>query len=168
MTRPRLTDAEREIAELADAATPGPWSYDDGITDDATGERGKVPAVYQSGTADWICSPEAVAFEQADADGRFLAAARTAVPALLSALSLARAELARVKVARDSVAAAEARGAERERARAADALAEAGFPVLASSIRAGHHAAAMLDALDAALGGAAPEPASPEAAPVSR
>lgn len=121
-----MADRIDEIRALLAAATPGPYAYDDGITDDTTGERGKPPAVYAHGAV-WVCSPEAEDPAQADADGRFLAAAPSNIRYLLLAVEALRQTLAATeRDAQQAEAAyaerlgaedtAEARGAERERA----------------------------------------------------
>lgn len=46
MTTPTpLAERIGEVLALADKATPGPWKYDDGITDDETGDRGKPQCI---------------------------------------------------------------------------------------------------------------------------
>ncbi len=91
-----MSEERAEIAAIRGrlaGATPGPYSYDDGITDDTTGERGKPCAVYARGAV-WVCSPEAEDPEQADADGRFIAHAPTDLAFLLAENERQAAEIA--------------------------------------------------------------------------
>lgn len=72
------------LAALLDAATPGPWAYDDGVTDDETGERGKPASIYGTGMVGGLplfCGvpPEG----RDDNDGRAIIAIRNAAPALI-------------------------------------------------------------------------------------
>ncbi len=72
------------LAALLDAATPGPWAYDDGVTDDETGERGKPASIYGTGMVGGLplfCGvpPEG----RDDNDGRAICAIRNAAPALI-------------------------------------------------------------------------------------
>ena len=85
------TNVLDRLEALLAAATPGPWSYDDGITDDETGERGKPQSLYGQGMVGGLplfCGVEPV--ERDDRDGRLVAALRNAAPALIR---LARAAL---------------------------------------------------------------------------
>lgn len=86
-----------ELERLHREATPGPWSYDDGITDDSVdppirskpmalqGPRGYGPfgIPMPIGCLCWSedCE-EAAAYD--DKDWRFIAAMRNAIPALIS------------------------------------------------------------------------------------
>lgn len=71
-------------AALADAATPGPWWFDD-----KAGEVSGVPDEWGDGT-DLVCEPN-------DESAAFIAAARTAVPALCAEVARLRAALEDVK-----------------------------------------------------------------------
>lgn len=79
-----------EIERLASQATPGPWRYDDGVTDCETGERSKTMSVEVIDKryghvliADPDCD-EMLPGTEIDANGRFIAAARSGVPALFA------------------------------------------------------------------------------------
>lgn len=77
-------DVLDRLDALLAAATSGPWSYDDGITDDETGERGKPQSLYGQGMVGGLplfCGVEPV--ERDDRDGRLVAALRNAAPALI-------------------------------------------------------------------------------------
>ena len=97
-----------QLRALADAATPGPWEYewdeDEGeITVRAgtarVGEDGFAPGSYV--TTDMILEHEDAwpedSGEQHAADAEFIAAARTAVPALLDQLDQAEARIKAVR-----------------------------------------------------------------------
>jgi hypothetical protein len=86
-----MTSAElAEIERLASQATPGPWRYDDGVTDGETGERGKprfVEVIDKRYGHVLIADPdcdEMLPGTEIDANGRFIAAARSGVPALFA------------------------------------------------------------------------------------
>lgn len=80
------------LAALLDAATPGPWAYDDGVTDGdrATGERGKHPWV-TTRTGRMVCQPDGgplcddagcPTIAEMDANSDLIVALRNAAPAL--------------------------------------------------------------------------------------
>lgn len=76
-------------AALADAATPGPWEYDPAVSEPESLRSIKAPE------ADGWC----VAVDLNDEDGTFIAAARTAVPALCADNARLRAEVASLRAA---------------------------------------------------------------------
>ncbi len=71
---------------LAEAATEGPWGHDEEVTDSL---------VYAAGGAG-----ERVADCEDEDDGRFIAAAREAVPALCAALEASREACAKLRARR--------------------------------------------------------------------
>lgn len=97
-----------ELRRLHEAATPGEWQYDDGVTDGegtADAERGKPAWITAKGnvliaepTGDEdnasACTPS---LTKMDANGRCIVAARNAIPRLLAALEEARAERDRMR-----------------------------------------------------------------------
>lgn len=115
---------EKQMTEwkaLADAATPEPWT-DDGDAQSWNGES-YAQSWVETAAGRWSqMEPETgAAMAQQSADSRFIAAARTAVPALVEEVRRLRAELlasAPVNHVR-SEALREARHAERERCVAA-------------------------------------------------
>ena len=90
-----LTPEQRAAIEaLAEAATPGPWWADSweiyGGTED-------TPRYDEDGDKVWIAESCAGDWGQDTANGKFIAAARTAVPALLAALTEAEADRDRLR-----------------------------------------------------------------------
>ena len=78
-----------ELERLCQEATAGPWHYDGGMTD--TNERGKPRCVERIDSkrgylliADPDYGMPQMADAEVDSNGRFIAAARTALPALLA------------------------------------------------------------------------------------
>lgn len=74
------------LEALVKAAPRLHMSFDDGVTDDKTGEQGKPAALYDV-DGDWIADFDCgmLPKPQADAIGRSLAALHTAAPALIAA-----------------------------------------------------------------------------------
>lgn len=78
------------IDALANAASSEPWTYDDGITDDKTAERGKSPCIYAGemviaemyGDDAGDTLGAVPIFDETDANGRFIIAARAIVQQL--------------------------------------------------------------------------------------
>ena len=104
--QPITAEEIAELRRLHAAATPGPWAYDDGVTDGdrATGERGKHPWVTTYPGNKVICQPDGDAdsdvkehllpsIAEMDGNGDLIVAARNSLPRLLDALEEARREL---------------------------------------------------------------------------
>jgi hypothetical protein len=82
-----------KLKTMHEAATPGPWHYDDGITDTDTGERGKSQAIEAIGPYchELIAAPHGqVSMKQDDANCRLITALRNATPAILDLVEEAR------------------------------------------------------------------------------
>lgn len=82
-----------KLKTLHDAATPGPWHYDDGITDTDTGERGKSQAIEAIGPYchELIAAPHGqVSLKQDDANCRLITALRNATPEILALVAAVR------------------------------------------------------------------------------
>lgn len=74
------------LRKLADAATPGPWAVED--------ERGEVVTRHWQGETPVVCGPpRARGWDLDPEDAAFIAAARTAVPALLDEVERLRTAL---------------------------------------------------------------------------
>lgn len=96
MTDPAPTaEQAAEWVALADAATPGPWRW----TPNTPSRWAHVDCRLGAG-GQQVRGRAAVADVVVDADARFIAAARTAVPVLAAALESARADNDRVALAR--------------------------------------------------------------------
>lgn len=95
-----MTEADlAELRALEAAATPGPW------TDDAAGYWADMPRIYGDGFLIAVvgnAQPERG--DHWDADAKFIAAARNAVPRLLAMIDAERAESARLRGFVDFVA----------------------------------------------------------------
>lgn len=93
-----------EIKALAERATPGPWEFDHGVnTQTGTFTRAIYSKPSEFHTLEIIETPDEEGGEcihQSDDDGRLMAAARTDIPALVSALEIA---VGALKAIRDRV-----------------------------------------------------------------
>ena len=94
-----MTETElAELDRLEKAATPGPWYYDDGVTDGdrATGERGKIPWITTGAPMILICYPNEgnesylPTIAQIDANSDLITAARNALPKLIKEIRMLR------------------------------------------------------------------------------
>ena len=86
-----LNDAERAAWEACSKATAGPWEYRDSYGD------GMVIAADHGFAPPYRLKPGGGRSEAQHADARFIATARTALPAALRALAEARSHLARTE-----------------------------------------------------------------------
>lgn len=95
-----------ELRRLHEAATPGDWHYDDGVTDGegtADAERGNPAWITAKGNV-LVAEPSGCApqepcvptLAQMDANGRCIVNSHNALPRLLAALEEAQAKLAKV------------------------------------------------------------------------
>lgn len=97
-----MTDEEiKRLKELSEKATPGPWEAVWLGRDDHASE---VHFAYEMR----VCLMPSNGGERSGNDAEFIASARTAVPALLTALDEARAEAARLREALDKLVNAKA------------------------------------------------------------
>lgn len=81
MTHP-ITDEElQRLKELAERATSGPWHPN--CSDDSE-HTDVVYAKYLGGEPDWVCMVGRSELDQQNADTEFIAASRSAIPALIA------------------------------------------------------------------------------------
>lgn len=108
MSDPMTPERLAEIRRRYDAATPGPWRYDSGVTDtrpDGTDERGKEPLIetcYEDGQGNYRRSCIGVLFgmdgeRQMDADGLFISESWSAIRDLLAEVKRLRLENAALR-----------------------------------------------------------------------
>ena len=97
----RFVDAVADWRRLAEAATEGPWVVDEGYGTSFDGTNSTV--LYVASAADrssYIASLGSPIYgDHGDHDAQFIAAARSAVPALLADLDRLQAELAALREA---------------------------------------------------------------------